>query len=241
MRALILAAGKGKRLGCEGQALPKVLHPLRGKPLIRYVTEKLTWIPKEDIYLIVGYQKEAVMAEMPGFSYVEQQEQLGTGHAVRCAREAFAGYEGDVLVLYGDMPLFREETYRNLVQRHRESGAAVTVLTCDSRDRKMPYGRVLRDADGNFLDVVEERDCTEEQKLLTELNVGVYVFQSKPLFDCLEELRCDNAQGEYYLTDLPKIMQRRGYSLTTYTTSDTTEILGVNTKEDLRLCESLLD
>lgn len=241
MKAVILAAGKGKRLHSEQFSAPKVLREANGKPLLRYVVNNLSFIPdKKDIIIVAGYKKEMVFnAFKEGYTFAVQDEQLGTGHAVNCAREALKDYDGPVLVCYGDMPLFKKETYENLVKVHEEAGNDCTILTGVS-DRGLAYGRIIRDETGSFKGVVEDRDCTPEQKKINELNVGIYVFDSKKLFSCLGELKNSNAQGEYYLTDVPTIMMSKGYKIGTYTTHDDTEILGVNTPEELALCESLL-
>ena len=241
MKAVILAAGKGKRLHSEQFSAPKVLRDANGKPLLRYVVNNLSFIPdKKDIIIVAGYKKEMVFnAFNEGYTFAVQDEQLGTGHAVNCAREALKDYDGPVLVCYGDMPLFKKETYENLVKVHEEAGNDCTILTGVS-DRGLAYGRIIRDENGSFKGVVEDRDCTPEQKKINELNVGIYVFDSKKLFSCLGELKNSNAQGEYYLTDVPTIMMSKGYKIGTYTTHDDTEILGVNTPEELALCESLL-
>ena len=240
MKAVILAAGKGKRLHSEQFSAPKVLREANGKPLLRYVVNNLSFIPdKKDIIIVAGYKKEMVFnAFNEGYTFAVQDEQLGTGHAVNCAREALKDYDGPVLVCYGDMPLFKKETYENLVKVHEEAGNDCTILTGVS-DRGLAYGRIIRDENGSFKGVVEDRDCTPEQKKINELNVGIYVFDSKKLFSCLGELKNSNAQGEYYLTDVPTIMMSKGYKIGTYTTHDDTEILGVNTPEELALCESL--
>lgn len=241
MKAVILAAGKGKRLHSEQFSAPKVLREANGKPLLRYVVNNLSFIPdKKDIIIVAGYKKEMVFnAFNEGYTFAVQDEQLGTGHAVNCAREALKDYDGPVLVCYGDMPLFKKETYENLVKIHEEAGNDCTILTGVS-NRGLAYGRIIRDENGSFKGVVEDRDCTPEQKKINELNVGIYVFDSKKLFSCLGELKNSNAQGEYYLTDVPTIMMSKGYKIGTYTTHDDTEILGVNTPEELALCESLL-
>ncbi len=241
MKAVILAAGKGKRLHSEQFSAPKVLREANGKPLLRYVVNNLSFIPdKKDVIIVAGYKKEMVFnAFNEGYTFAVQDEQLGTGHAVNCAREALKDYDGPVLVCYGDMPLFKKETYENLVKVHEEAGNDCTILTGVS-DRGLAYGRIIRDENGSFKGVVEDRDCTPEQKKINELNVGIYVFDSKKLFSCLGELKNSNAQGEYYLTDVPTIMMSKGYKIGTYTTHDDTEILGVNTPEELALCESLL-
>ena len=241
MKAIILAAGKGKRLHSEQFSAPKVLREANGKPLLRYVVNNLSFIPdKKDIVIVAGYKKEMVFdAFQDGYTFAVQDEQLGTGHAVNCAREALKDYDGPVLVCYGDMPIFKKETYENLVKVHKEAGNDCTILTGVS-NRGLAYGRIIRDENSNFQCVVEDKDCNPEQKKINELNVGIYVFDSKKLFSCLGELKNSNAQGEYYLTDVPAIMMSKGYKIGTYTTHDDTEILGVNTPEELALCESLL-
>ena len=241
MKAIILAAGKGKRLHSEQFSAPKVLREANGKPLLRYVVNNLSFIPdKKDIVIVAGYKKEMVFdAFQDGYTFAVQDEQLGTGHAVNCAREALKDYDGPVLVCYGDMPMFKKETYENLVKVHEEAGNDCTILTGVS-NRGLAYGRIIRDENGDFQCVVEDKDCNPEQKKINELNVGIYVFDSKKLFSCLGELKNSNAQGEYYLTDVPAIMMSKGYKIGTYTTHDDTEILGVNTPEELALCESLL-
>lgn len=240
MKAIILAAGKGKRLLSEQFNAPKVLRQANGKPLLRYVVENLDFIDKKDIVIVAGYKKEMVYeAFSDGFTFAVQDEQLGTGHAVNCAREAIGDYDGPVLVCYGDMPMFKKSTYENLIKLHNESGNDCTILT-GVTDRKLAYGRIVRDEQGNFVGVVEDKDCTPEQKAITELNVGIYVFDAKKLFPCLSELKSNNAQGEYYLTDVPSIMISKGYKIGTYSTHDGNEILGVNTPEELALCESIL-
>lgn len=240
MKAIILAAGKGTRLHSEQSDLPKVLRRANGKSLLSYVTKNVSFIDPADTVIVIGYRGELVEAEMgPAFSYAWQREQLGTGHAVAMAKDYFADYDGDVLVLYGDMPLFSEATYRGLCEAHRAAGNDCTVLT-SIVEAKMPYGRIIRDADGNFTGVVEDKDCTPEQKEIKELNVGVYAFNSRALFENLENLKNNNAQGEYYLTDVPKILMEKKGKVGTFTIESDIEIVGVNTPEDLAFVEEEL-
>jgi len=239
MKAIILAAGKGKRLHSESFTLPKVMREINGKPLLGYVVDSLSFIDKKDTVIVVGYKREKVIEKFPGYRFAVQEEQLGTGHAVNCAKELLADYDGPVLVCYGDMPLFTTETYKNAFAVHEKSHADCTVIT-GVTDIPLAYGRVIRDGDGRFLTVVEERDCTPEQKLIRELNVGVYVFDSKKLFASLGSLKNNNAQGEYYLTDAPELIRSNGGKIETYTINDGVQLLGVNTPEDLERCEKLL-
>ena len=237
MKAIVLAAGKGKRLHSEEFQLPKVLREANGKPLVGYVLDSIGFIEQKDIVIVTGYMKERVMERVgPSYTYCVQEPQLGTGHAVVCAKDALEGYDGDVLVLYGDMPLFKRETYQAVIERHQKSGADCTLLTADVSDPPA-YGRIVRDESGNLLDIVEDKDCTPEQKKITELNVGIYVFNAKLLFEGLQKLKNNNAQNEYYLTDLPKIFIEEGRKADSYTIHNVVEIYGVNTEEDLAFCE----
>ena len=240
MKAVILAAGKGKRLQSEQFSAPKVMRTVKGVPLLGYVTKALDFIPKEDTVIIVGYKKEMVKEAFDtGYRFAVQHEQLGTGHAAMSAAEELKDYDGPVLVCCGDMPMMKQESYKKIVEENAKNHDACTILTAVSK-REMAFGRIVRDENGRFSRVVEDRDCTPEQKKIRELNVGLYVFDSKKLFECLKELRSDNSQNEYYLTDVPYIMMEKGYQVGTATIYDETEILGVNTPEDLAYCESLL-
>ncbi|MFA7636886.1 MAG: sugar phosphate nucleotidyltransferase [Monoglobales bacterium] len=239
MKAIILAAGKGKRLLSETMNMPKVLRLAAGKPLIGHVLDNIDFIDPKDIVIVAGYKREMVFETLGDkYTYAVQDEQKGTGHAVMMAKEAFKGYNGDVIILYGDMPLFKKETYKKLVEVHKETGADCTILTGITDDR-LAYGRIIR-VNGEVSDIVEDKDCTPEQKEIKELNVGVYVFKSDVLFNNLDKIKNNNAQGEYYLTDIPKILIGEGKKIASYTTNDGTEILGVNTPEDLELCEKIL-
>lgn len=239
MKAIILAAGKGKRLLSETMNMPKVLRLAVGKPLIEHVLDNVSFIDDKDIVIVAGYKREMVIERLGDkYTYAVQEEQKGTGHAVMMAKDAFEDYTGDVIILYGDMPLFKEETYKKLIEEHQKTDADCTILT-GTIDEKLPYGRIIR-TDGNIVDIVEDKDCTPEQKEIKELNVGVYVFKADVLFSNLDKIKNNNAQGEYYLTDIPKILIGEGKKIASYTTTDSTEIIGVNTPEDLELCEKIL-
>ena len=192
-KAIVLAAGKGTRLQTEGITLPKVMREANGKPLLHYVLQNLAFLSREDIVLVVGYRREEVLRAYGDYPHAVQEPQLGTGHAVSVAKEYFTGYDGPVLICYGDMPLLRRETYESLLSAHQEAGNACTLLT-GTCSWDLPYGRILRDGDGTFLGVVEDQDCTPEQKAIRELNVGVYVFDSRKLFAALGQLKNNNAQ-----------------------------------------------
>ena len=204
-----------------------------------YVLKALDFIPVSDTVLVAGYMRERVFEAFPDYPRAVQDPQLGTGHAVQCARDHLKDFDGTVLVCYGDMPLLKKEVYQGLLKFHAEHGAACTMLsgTCEEN---LPYGRVLRDENGDFLRIVEDRDCTPAQKAIRELNVGIYAFDCKALLESLDELRNDNAQSEYYLTDVPAILRAKGRRVAVYTAELNEQILGVNTPEQLALTERYL-
>lgn len=239
LKAVILAAGKGTRLRTEGRDLPKVMRVAAGKPLLAHVLDALDFIPEKDRVIVAGYKKEAVMSAFPGNVFAVQEEQLGTGHAVMSALPALEGYDGALLICYGDMPLIKRETYKDLIQTHFDQGNACTILTGYS-DLDLPYGRIIRDGQDRFMGVVEDRDCTPEQKAIRELNIGVYVFDAAALREVLGELKSDNSQGEYYLTDAPLLLKEKGMPVGVCRRELGYEIIGVNTLEQLEQVEELL-
>lgn len=235
-KAAVLAAGAGKRMRADGDDLPKVMRLANGVPLLGYVLRALDFLPAADILLVLGYGRETVRAAFPGYPFAVQAEQLGTGHAARTALEALPNFSGDLLICSGDMPLLRRETYLALIAAHRESGDACTVLS-GTTSSPLPYGRVLRDESGAFVGIVEEKDATEEELAIRELNAGVYVFDSGALGAALGALRRDNAQGEYYLTDAPALIRASGGKVGVCKRELGSEILGVNTPDQLREVE----
>lgn len=235
-KAVVLAAGKGTRLQTEGITLPKVMRQAAGQPLLGYVLDALSFLSKENIVLVVGYRKENVEAAYPEYPSAVQAEQLGTGHAVQCAAPQLAGFDGNVLVCCGDMPLMKKETYESLCRTHEADGNVCTVLSGISEE-ELPYGRVIRAADGGFARIVEDKDCTAEEKAVRELNAGVYLFRAPELFEALGHLRCDNAQGEYYLTDVPAWLLQHGGKVGVCATCTPEEMLGVNTPAQLEQVE----
>ena len=239
-KAIVLGAGKGKRLQSELHDLPKVLREANGRPLLAHVLDKLTFLNNEDITIVIGYKGEKVEeAAGASYRYVWQREQLGTGHAVQMAIPEIRDYDGPVLICYGDMPLIRESTYRGLFERYNEGDCDGVVLAYVT-DYELPYGRIIRDADGNFQEVIEQVDCTEEQLKIRELNAGVYVFDSQKLIRALAGLQNKNKQKEYYLTDVPAIILAEGGHIAIAETSGQDEGIGVNTQEDLDLVSGLL-
>ncbi len=239
-KAVVLAAGKGTRLQSELSDLPKVLREAAGRPLLAWVLGKTAFVPPADTVVVVGYKGDLVREAVgPSYHFVEQTEQLGTGHAVQMAAPELADFEGAVLICYGDMPLIRQSTYEGLFAAHEKDGNACTMLAYIS-DKDMKYGRILRDEAGNFDRVVEDKDCTPEQKKITELNAGVYVFDAKLLLAGLKQLQNNNAQGEYYLTDVPAFIREQGGRIGIYPTTGEAEGIGVNTQADLDFVSELL-
>ena len=239
LKIIVLAAGKGTRITAGDRDAPKVMRQANGKPMLWYVLDALPSLEKEDVVIVVGYKKDDVIDYFDGYTYAEQKEQLGTGHAVMAAREAFEGFDGTVLVCYGDMPLVRSSTYEAFLREHNEQGNDCTILTGES-SVTMSFGRILRGADGGFLCVREERDCTPEELKITELNSGVYVFHAPKLFATLKKLKNNNSQGEYYLTDVPAIMRDEGAKVGLCKLDLGEEIIGVNTLEQLAQVEDIL-
>jgi len=239
IKAVVLAAGKGTRMQSEQNRLPKVLREACGKPLLHYVLGELDFLPKEDVVLVVGYLHGEVERAFPGYPSVLQEPQLGTGHAVQCAAPLLRGFGGTVLVCYGDMPLVRRETYLALLRDHAASGAACTLLSGTCRE-ELPYGRVLTDADDNFLRVVEDRDCTPAEKAVRDLNVGIYAFDCAALLAGLGRLENRNAQKEFYLTDVPALIREAGGRVRVHKAELNEQIIGVNTPAQLAETEAFL-
>ncbi|MCL2227640.1 MAG: NTP transferase domain-containing protein [Oscillospiraceae bacterium] len=239
LKTIVLAAGKGSRLQAGESDAPKVMRLARGKPLLWHVLNALPAMPKEDVVIVVGYGKEQVIGYFDGYVFAEQAEQLGTGHAVMAASGQLSDFNGAVLICYGDMPLIKGETYEAFLKAHFEQGNDCTILTGETT-LDLPFGRIVRDADGIFLCVVEDRDCTPEQRMITELNTGVYVFNAPLMLAALKEVKNNNAQGEYYLTDVPEILRKNGARVGLFRRNLGDEILGVNTLEQLEQVEEIL-
>jgi bifunctional UDP-N-acetylglucosamine pyrophosphorylase/glucosamine-1-phosphate N-acetyltransferase len=215
--------------------MPKVLHEVCGRPMLAYVIDACRAAGVEQIVCVVGYKKEDVIAafkDEPGISWVEQREQKGTGHAVQVCREALEGFDGHLLVIAGDMPLVRAETLNLLLTTHERETAAVTLGT-GILEEPTGYGRILRDEYGNLQGIVEETDCTPEQRKIKEINPSYYCFDKKLLFSALEEVKPDNVKGEYYLTDALKILAQRGLRVLAIRAVAPEEAIGVNSREQL--------
>lgn len=218
----------------------KVLHEILGRPVLYHVLRTLRAAGISDITVVVGHQADEVSkAAGEGARFVLQAEQRGTGHAVRCCEEAFAGFKGEAVVLAGDAPLVTFQSIVAMVETHRRVGAACTVLTACLDDPRA-YGRVVRDKDGNFQKIVEEADASELEKRVQEVNSGHYVFSAPALFEALREVKADNRKGEYYLTDVLAVLAARGRRVGTYRAEDPAEVYGINTRQDLVAATNLI-
>src|SRR5215218_6437271 len=244
---LILAAGLGTRMR---SSTAKVLHKLGGRPLIAHVCRTASALVKGErpVYVVVGHQaeevEEAVRSELGegGAVFVTQTEQRGTGDAVFAARAELGGADSTLLVLSGDVPLVRAETLGSLVHQHRTHrgrGAACTLMAVRLED-PTGYGRVIRDEEGRFQKIVEQKDATAEERQVGEINAGIYCFETRLLFPALERVQPQNAQGEFYLTDVPAILRADGEDVSVYTHTDAREVSGINTRVELAEFERIL-
>ncbi len=239
LAVVIMAAGKGTRMKSD---LPKVLHQANGRPVVDYVIEKALSLQPDAVVLVVGHQADLVReatARHP-VSYALQQPQLGTGHAVMQTAPLLGEFDGEVIILSGDAPLFTTRTLRALIDSHRSSRAVATVLTA-GMDDPTGYGRVIRnDGSEEVLRIVEQKDASEEEKQVNEINSGVYVFDARELFAALKEITNTNAQQEYYLTDVFGICFGKGLKVCAFKVDDPDEIRGINTPEQLHEAALLL-
>lgn len=230
---VILAAGKGTRMKSR---LPKVLHPLAGRPLIDHVLELARSLEPDRTIVVVGYRADQVrqhLAGRPGLRFALQEPQLGTGHAVMAAADHLADYHGPVLVLYGDVPGLTHATAAQLLAEHQAQGNALTVLAMDL-EQPGAYGRLVTDATGRLTAIVEARDATERQRRITLVNSGIYVIDNQPMLAGLKDLRPDNQQAEYYLTDLVGLFVARGLKVGWSLCPDPAEVAGVNSAAELK-------
>ena len=232
--AVILAAGKGVRMKGE---LPKVFHNIAGKPMLEYVLDAAEKVDFDEIFAVVGHKSEVIIEYFRGrkVTFVEQAEQLGTGHAVMQV-EPFIKEKSLIIVLSGDMPFITDGTINKLIQTHLNSGAKATIVTAVLKDPGH-YGRVVKGVKGEVKRVIEAKDADSDEKAITEINSGIYCFESQVLFDALKGINRDNAQGEYYLTDVIGIIVGKGMTVKALVLVDPTEAMGINTPEELREAE----
>jgi bifunctional UDP-N-acetylglucosamine pyrophosphorylase / glucosamine-1-phosphate N-acetyltransferase len=237
--AIVLAAGKGTRMQSD---LPKVLVPVCGRPMIEYVLDALAAGGVERVVAVVGYRADAVRSAIdgrPGVEFVLQTEQLGTGHAVMACRELLADFRGPVLVVTGDAPLMQADSVAALLADFARRPAAC-VLGSAHKDDPGGLGRILRDARGEFVGIVEHRDATDEQRRITEVNMSYYVFDCQDLLGALDQIRPNNRQGEYYITDAPGLLAAQGKEVRALCVLKPCEALGINTLDELAAAEEEL-
>ncbi|WP_449241035.1 bifunctional UDP-N-acetylglucosamine diphosphorylase/glucosamine-1-phosphate N-acetyltransferase GlmU [Desulfoscipio gibsoniae] len=237
LAAVVLAAGKGTRMK---SGLPKVLHRVCGRPMVEHVLLAVRKIGVQKTVLVVGHQGDLV-AELVGdkAETAYQAEQLGTAHALLQCRDALKNFNGDIMVVCGDTPLLRHQTLSQLHTEHSRSGSAATVLTAVLND-PAGYGRVIRNTAGGIMKIVEQKDAAPAELAVSEINTGVYCFKAEGLFEALSEIRSDNAQGEYYLTDIIEYYIARGESVGAVIAGDAAEIMGINDRCQLAVAEKVL-
>ena len=236
LETLILAAGKGTRMKSK---LPKVLHKVGGKPMIQHVIDAAKSAGSSHEVVVIGAGAKLVEQGISGVEFVTQEEQLGTAHAVLAAKKVFAKSTGTILILCGDTPLLTADMLKEFISAHENSNCAATVLTADMPEPK-GYGRVIREEDGTFKRIVEDKDATDDIKKIHEVNGGCYCFDARKLFDALAKVTNDNAQGEYYLPDVLPILKDAGEKIGAFKAEYCTEILGINTRVQLAAADKAL-
>jgi UDP-N-acetylglucosamine pyrophosphorylase len=248
LAVVILAAGKGTRMNNPNKA--KVMFELSGEPMIDYVVRQATSLQPSKIIAVVGFQKESVMEHLNAafqdlythnvLMYAYQDQQLGTGHAVMQAESTLQGFSGNILILSGDVPLLRAQTLRAFAQFHEASNGAVSVLSVEQRN-PTGYGRIVRLANGDFERIVEQKDASEQERSISEINSGIYLVNAASLFAALKQVSNGNAQGEYYLTDIVGILRSRGEGVAAWKSAAFEEVQGVNTIEQLEDAQRALE
>lgn len=235
--AIILAAGKGVRMRSQ---MPKVVHRVAGRPMVWYVVNAVREAGIKDITLVVGHGRESVEESLKAenLRYVVQEQQLGTGHALMQAQDS-TDSASTLIVLAGDTPLLEGATIKKLLDHHQQQGAAATVLSAFLPD-PYGYGRIIHEADGALAHIVEEKDASPEEKLVSEINTGMYCFQADLVFKALARINTANAQGEYYLTDVLPILKREGYKVAVLACEDTDQIHGINDRVQLSRAERII-
>lgn len=235
--AVVMAAGKGTRMKSKNS---KLIQKIYGKEIVKRAVENVKKAGVEDVVAIVGYMKEQVMNVLGDeVEYAVQEEMLGTGHAVMQATKYLEGKKGKVIVVNGDVPILRPSTINKLIEKSMENKESATVLTA-IYDNPEGYGRIIRDEGGNVKGIIEEKDATDEQKKIQEINAGIYCFDIEVLLEALKEIKPNNSQGEYYLTDLIKIIGNKGLRTGAVIVKDNTEILGVNDRMQLQMLTKVL-
>jgi bifunctional UDP-N-acetylglucosamine pyrophosphorylase/glucosamine-1-phosphate N-acetyltransferase/UDP-N-acetylglucosamine pyrophosphorylase len=238
--AIVMAAGKGTRMKSD---LPKVLFPVCNHPMIEYVLDALEQAGIEKIFVVVGYRSDLVretLAHRKNLTFVEQTEQLGTGHAVMVCRDAVKEHTGPVMVVAGDCPMIQVDSITKLFDGYDENCPPACILGTAMKDDPAGLGRIVRDKNGEFTGIVEERDATEEQKGIKEVNMSYYVFRTPDLLEALTHLKTNNSQKEYYITDTPSVLKGQGQTVKALPVLKQIESLGINTVEEAKIVEQAL-
>jgi len=237
LAAVVLAAGKGTRMKSE---TPKMLFPVAGKPMLQHILDALCDAGVSEIFVVVGHGSEQIIDAIHGpITWVQQREQLGTGHALAQAANHLVGYPGDVLVLAGDAPLLTSSTLIKLRAEHRHNNNAATVLSAQVPE-STGYGRIVRASNGNVIGIIEEKDADPVQKTINEINSGAYCFNWDKVYPLLNRLNTDNSQGEYYLTDIISLLAQQGQSPGAYIVEDYREVAGINDRVQLAWTENVM-
>lgn len=234
---IILAAGQGKRMKSK---YPKVLHKICGKPMLEYVLDNVRSLKVKEKILVIGHKADKIIESVKGdMKYVVQKELLGTGHAVMQTEKLLKGYNGNVLILYGDVPLLSLSTVKSLIKYYLKEDAICAVITA-YLDNPYGYGRIIRNEKGEVIRVVEEKEADEEEKKIKEINSGIYCFKAHSLFSALKEIKKDTAQSEYYLTDVISALNRRREKVVALKIENPEEIRGINTRWELQEIEKIV-
>ncbi|MFH2004912.1 MAG: sugar phosphate nucleotidyltransferase [Bacteroidota bacterium] len=236
-----MAAGKGTRM--KNPNMAKVMYEIGGKPMVDQVVSLSRKLKASRILLIVGWQRDSVVSyfsNQKDVEFVDQIEQLGTGHAVMQTTQKLEDFDGDVLVLSGDVPLLTIQILENLISLHRNDSATATILTAELENPK-GYGRIIRNPDGKVVKIVEQKDANHEELKVTEINSGIYLFDKMKLFDALKHLKPNNAQGEYYLTDVFEYFWKNKWVVSAIKAPDPVEVIGINDLKQLEKARIIFD